>query len=233
VGAALSLGYCTKSYFTFMKTAAVTIGMGKDFYEMATWTGGLVEELLGLEVRILDDRYHHLGVKEKDHDFMQKASTVKFSVFDIYPDLERVVFFDADWRPVRRFNIFDYCPDPDKMYVTVEKPYSEELKYLETFLELQPETYFNGGFFVVSRNFKKYFEVAKRDFGNYKEKYFDQCILNQVLKGKVTYADSRLNVKVLKNYDPNALFNNSEILGYHHGNNYHILKGWLPEYDWN
>lgn len=215
-----------------MKTAAVTIGMGKDFYEMATWTGAHVEKHLGLEVRIIDDSYHHLGVREKNHDFMQKASTVKFSVFDIFPDLDRVVFFDADWRPVRPFDIFSFCPDPEKLYFTLDRQ-NEATRELEAYYGLERDTYFNAGFFVASRKFKTFFEEGRDNFGTYKEVYFDQCVLNQILKGKVSITDKRLNVQEIKAQNPSALLNNKEVLAFHSGDNFNIMRGWIEDYDWN
>jgi hypothetical protein len=223
-----------------MKTAAVTVGINppgiyEDFYKFAQWSGDFVKKYLNLEVRIIDNNHYHLGFK-KDHWLNSiRAATVKLFIFDIYPDLDRIVYFDADWRPVRPFNIFEYCPDPDKMYFVKDRSYAREVKELELEYNMKPGTYFNSGFFVVSRNSKKYFDEACNNFYSYKEKYYDQCVLNHVLKDKITYADKRLNVQDIKEnttFETNALFSNSEVLAYHSGYNFNIMNGYKPDFDW-
>jgi lipopolysaccharide biosynthesis glycosyltransferase len=220
-----------------MKTAAVTIGIGTDFSEMSNWTGSFVEKHLGLEVRIIDEKYQNLGFKKNHWLPSITSATVKISIFNIFPDLERIVFFDADWRPVRPFNVFEYCPDPEKIYFTIDRNhYSEEVKELEKKYNMSSGTYFNSGFFVVSRSAKKYFDEALENFYDYEEKYFDQCVLNHVLKDKITYADKRLNVQDIKNctiFDKSTLFPNSEVLAYHSNTNWNIMKGYQSDFDWS
>lgn len=220
-----------------MKTAAVTVGIGNDFSRMAKWNGDFVEKFLGLEVRIINSDYYHLGFKKDTWLDSVTCATVKLHIFDIYPDLDRIVFFDADWRPVRPFNVFEHCPDPEKMYFTIDRNYySEEVKELETKYNMKPGTYFNSGFFVVSRNSKKYFDEAIKNFYTYDEKYFDQCVLNHVLRDKITYADKRLNVQDIKDctiFDTSTLFSNSEVLAYHSSTNWNIMNGWKSDFDWN
>jgi hypothetical protein len=221
-----------------MKTAAVTLGVGNnDFIEMAKFHGDLVKEYLGLEVRIIGDEYKHLGFKKSHWYPSITYATIKISIFNIYPDLDRIVFFDADWRPVRPFNIFDYCPDPEKIYFTIDRNlYSEDVKELEVKYNIKPGKYFNSGFFIVSRNAKKYFDEAYENFYQYDEKYFDQCVLNHVLKDKITYADKRLNVQDIKEntiFETDTLFSNSEVLAYHSSTNFNIMKGYQPDFDWS
>lgn len=231
-----------------MKTIGVTIGIDvgpfnentEEWYKtaysrLAKWSCGFVERNLGLETRIIGEEYVHLGVGRFP------PTTLKLDVFNIFPDVDRVVFFDADWRPVRKFNVFDYCPDPEQLYFTLDRQPLSGVLALEDRYGLPRNRYFNTGFFVASRKHHELFQRAKRNYNNYHEEFWDQCVMNQDFNPEVTIADKRLNVKDIKeNFKHNIqthpdtpIWKKRNILGYHHMMNHWIMEGWIPDFDWD
>lgn len=226
-----------------MKTVAVTIGIDMGPYEddtpmwyrtayrrLAAWSCGHVEQNLQIETRIVGKEYLHLGVGRFP------ASTVKLALFDIFPDIDRLIFFDADWRPVRKFNLFDYCPDPEKLYFTKERQPAKMIHDLEDKYGLERNRYFNGGFFVATRKHHAHlFRRAKENYHKYSEKWVDQCVMNQDFNSEVTLADKRLNSQdIPKCFNEGApIIKNRDVLAYHHQKNHHIMEGWMPDFDWN
>jgi lipopolysaccharide biosynthesis glycosyltransferase len=181
-----------------MKVTAVTIGIGEPYLTYAQKGCKEVEKLLNIEARIITKEYLHLSVGCHDQE---KIWSLKFSIFDIFPELKAVMYFDVDWRPLKEFNILDYCPNKDKIYFTPDHSDYWFVQDLEKQYGLEPGTYVNAGWFVIGRNNKHLLNHCRNNFYNYNRSFYgDQCVLNQVLKNKITLADKRLNFLKIENF---------------------------------
>ena len=90
---------------------AVTIGVGDEFEKFAKWSARKVEKHLGLKTYVLGEQFlQYANSPGWEMDMAQKSSCIKFLLFKIFPNADRIMYFDADWRPVRDFNIYDYVP---------------------------------------------------------------------------------------------------------------------------
>lgn len=227
----------------------VTIGVGEDFHEFAKWSAAKVEKHLGIKTYILDEHIlKYANSPGWETDMGQKASCLKFLLFKIFPNADRIMYFDADWRPVRDFNIYDYVPDENALYFCKDEGGDE----LGERYGLGKGRYFNAGWFVASRKHAHLFEECHNRFNEFETVWFDQCIMNQVFNDKVTYADPRLNKKIsmrkLKEgeggdwatYD--SLVNDwveyagverKDMLTLHHGVNFQVFKNEIPEFTWH
>ena len=188
--------------------------------QYAEWTCGLVKKHLNITATILDNKYYEYGKGSPSFD---KITSIKLLLFDIFPNADRIFFFDCDWRPVRSFDLNDYCPTKTGLYFVEDRPFCEELRIKYN----MKNPYFNSGFFIADREYKPLFDYAYNNYFSYERQFVEQCVMNQVFDGHVSYFDKKLNVKDL------GLFPNSEILGYHNGHNYQIFQGGFPEVDWN
>ena len=184
------------------------------------WTCDLVKKYLNLTPKILDNEYYQYGKGDIPFD---KITSIKLKLFDIFPNADRIFYFDSDWRPVRPFNLSDYCPSKNGLYFVEDRPFCDQLRIKYN----MKNPYFNAGFFIADKKYKPLFDYAYDNYLSYDRAFVDQCVMNQVFDGYVTYLDKRLNVKDL------GVFPNSEVLGYHNGHNYQIFQGNLPEIDWN
>ncbi len=207
-----------------MKPVAVTIGIGK-YLGYAEKSSEYVRNYLGLETRIITDEHLDYGIPSLG--FTHKVFSIKFSIFDIFPDIERVMYHDCDWRPVRQFDLMPYIPDPKGLYFALDRVETEHIQDLERKYGMEPRSYFNAGWFVADREQHQMLQHCKNHYFDYKNRWGDQCVLNQVNKGKVTIADRRLNVMDLGN-----LYPDSEVLGYHGGTNYPIYEG-AKDFEWD
>jgi 2-polyprenyl-3-methyl-5-hydroxy-6-metoxy-1,4-benzoquinol methylase len=207
-----------------MKPVAVTIGIGKHL-DYAKKSSEYVRNYLGLETRIITDE--HMGHCIQSLSLPKKAHSIKFSIFEIFPDIERVMYHDCDWRPVRQFDIMPYIPDPKGLYFCVDRIETDCVKGVEREYGLKPNSYCNSGWFVADKEQKQMFRYCKDHYFDYREEWGDQCILNQVNKDKITFADRRLNVM-----DIHKLYHESEVLGFHTSGNYCTYQG-SADIDWN
>jgi lipopolysaccharide biosynthesis glycosyltransferase len=204
------------------KPVAVTIGIG-EHYAYAQKSAELVRKHLGLETRIITEE--HLGFALDLPTFAHKVWTLKYKIWDIFPDLDFIMYHDCDWRPVRDFDIMDFLTDPNDLYFCLDRN-NDHTKGLEKKYGLKPNTYFNAGWFVANRKHKALFDHCYTNYHNYEVVWHDQCVSNQVMKGLVTLADKRLNVMDLyKDY------HESEILAFHSSGNYPFYQG-QTEPDW-
>lgn len=186
----------------------------------AQWSSNLVKQYMGLNPVILGQEYLQYGVGTSGFD---RITSIKLLLFDIFPYADRIFFFDCDWRPVRNFNLWDYCPETEGIYVVEDRPMCEELRIKYN----MKNPYFNTGFFIADRKYKDLFKYAYEHYNEYERRFVEQCVMNQVFDGNVSYLDKRLNVKDL------GVFPNSEVLGYHNGHNYQICLGNIPDENWN
>ncbi len=227
---------------------AVTIGVGKEFNEFAKWSAAKVKKHLGLETYVLDDQFlKYSNSPGYDMDIGQKASCMKFLLFKIFPNADRIMYFDADWRPVKNFNIYDYVPDENNLYFCRD----DDPEKLGEQYGLGKDRYFNAGWFVASRKHAPLFEECHNRFDQFETRWFDQCIMNQVFNDKVTFADPRLNKKIsmtkLKD-GPNgdwatvesltnewvdyAGMERKDMLTLHHGINFEIWNKQYNDFTW-
>lgn len=207
----------------FMKPVAVTIGIGEHL-DYAKKSSEYVRNYLGLETRIITDEHLDYGIPSLG--FKHKVFSIKFSIFDIFPDIERVMYHDCDWRPVRQFDLMPFIPDPNGLYFVLDRSERTDLQDLERKYGLPPKSYCNAGWFVAHRDHKPAFEYCKDHYFDYANLYGDQCVFNQALHDKITLADKRLNVMDLR-----EIYHESEVLGYHTSWNYPIYNG-LKDIDW-
>ena len=207
-----------------MKPVAVTIGIGK-YLNYAEKSSEYVRNYLGLETRIITDEHLDYGIPSLG--FTHKVFSIKFSIFDIFPDIERVMYHDCDWRPVRQFDLMPYIPDPKGLYFALDRVETDHIQDLERKYGMKPRSYFNAGWFVADRDQHQMLQHCKNRYFDYRNRWGDQCVLNQVNKGKVTIADRRLNVMDLGN-----LYPDSEVLAYHGGTNYPIYEG-AKDFEWD
>lgn len=201
-----------------MNVTAVTIGIGEPYLEYAKKGCKQIEKLLKIETKIITDEYldrYFVGTHNQE-----KIWSLKFSIFDIFPDIETVMYFDTDWRPLQEFNILEYCPDINKIYFTTDRSDYWVIQNLEKQYGLKPGTYINAGWFVVNKKYNDMFRYCRENFYNFKRSFYgDQCVINQHFKDKITLADKRLNVLDFNqcSYD--------EILGLHNREiNYKFYK---------
>ena len=205
-----------------MKPTAITIGVG-DYLKHAEKSAELVRKHLGLETRIITDEHLHHALNL--HQFKEMVWTLKYKIWDIWPDLDLVMYHDCDWRPVRDFDLADYLPDFKDVYFCLDRD-NDHTKELEQQYRLKPSTYFNAGWFVANRKHKPIFDFCYKNYFRYENIWGDQCVSNQVFKNLVTLADKRLNVM-----DVNTNIPNEEVLAFHSSANYSIYEG-NNDFEW-
>lgn len=209
-----------------MRTIAVTIGVEAKHAQLAQWSAQKIQQFLNLETQIVGGEYLHYAVPNLPHP--KNIWSLKFSLFDIFPDADRIMYFDCDWRPVRAFNLDDYCADPGQLYFVPDRgEYSDHVVKLAARYGLQPHEYFNAGWFVAHRQHLPLFQACKNVYRHVPEKYGDQCVMNQVLRNCVTLLPRKLNVM-----DFGAVPAH-ETLGFHNGSVFAIAANEMPDYDWN
>lgn len=206
------------------KPVAVTIGIG-EHYAYAEKSAEYVRKHLGLETRIINDEHLHLALDLPT--LAQKVWTLKYKIWDIFPDLDFIMYHDCDWRPVRDFDIMDFLPDPNDLYFCRDRQ-NDHIQGLEKKYGLEPYTYFNAGWFVANRKHKALFDHCYTNYHNYDVVWHDQCVSNQVMKGLVTLADKRLNLM-----DLYGDYHESEIYCLHNGGKNYKVYNCEPDCDWN
>jgi hypothetical protein len=205
------------------KPVAVTIGIGEHL-AYAKKSAALVRKHLGLETRIITDEHLHLALDLPT--LAEKVWTLKYKIWDIFPDLDFIMYHDCDWRPVRDFDVMDFLPDPNDLCFCRDRQ-NDHIQGLEQKYGLKPFTYFNAGWFVANRKHKALFDHCYNNYRSYDIVWHDQCVSNQVMKGMVTLADKRLNVM-----DLYGDYHESEILAFHSSGNYSFYEGKI-DLDWN
>jgi len=210
-----------------MKIVAATLGINDptikddDMCEYAHWNAEMFQKNTGITPFVLEDGLVKYGIQ--NDCFFNKVTSIKFLLYDIFPEADRIIYFDSDMRFVRKFNLFDYIPNQPGFYAVKEKQEAQHLVNEYSLIN----AYFNNGFFVIDKKYKDLLKYCYDHFHDYKSKWYDQCIMNQVFNGHVSFVNERLNQRELGHYP------NSEILGYHCGHNYGIFKGFYKEVDWN
>jgi lipopolysaccharide biosynthesis glycosyltransferase len=173
------------------KITAVTIGIGDPYFLYAQRACKEVEKFLNIETKIIDEKYLKYCVGSHHQESIW---SLKFSIFDIFPDIDTVMYFDADWRPLKEFNILDYCSDSEQIYFATDCIESPFIQNLEIEYGLKPGTYVNAGWFVINKKYKTLLNYCRDNLCNINRSFYgDQCVINQILKDKITLVDKRLN----------------------------------------
>jgi len=189
------------------KITAVTIGFGEPYFSYAKKACKEVNKFLDIETKIITEEYLNYCVG--DHQ-QEKIWSLKYSIFDIFPEIDTLMYFDVDWRPTKKFNILDYCPDKDKIYFTQDVSDFYFIQDLEKKYGLEPGTYVNAGWFVINKKNKDLLNYCRDNFYTFERSFYgDQCVINQVFKNKITIVDKKLNNKNIVNEF------NEETLGLH------------------
>jgi lipopolysaccharide biosynthesis glycosyltransferase len=209
-----------------MNIQAVTIGISEneenaDWYGYAIWSSSYVKQYLGLDPKILTNKYLNYGVEGLS--YFDKVTSLKLLLFDFFPKADRIIFYDCDWRPVRSFNICDYVPHDEGIYVVEDRFEICEPLRLQYGMK---NRYFNTGFFIIDRKYSSLLKYCYDHYHSYNRMFVEQCVINQVCDEYVSYLDPRLNVKDL------GVYPNSEVLAYHNGHNYGIYKEAYPDVNW-
>ena len=227
---------------------AVTIGVGDEFEKFAKQSARKVEKHLGLKTYVLGEQFlQYANSPGWEMDMAQKSSCIKFLLFKIFPNADRIMYFDADWRPVRDFNIYDYVPDENNLYFCRD----DDPEKLGEKYGLGKDRYFNAGWFVASRKHASLFEECHKRFDQFETTWFDQCIMNQVFNDKVTFADPRLNKKIsmrklkdgpsgdwatveslTNDWVDYAGVERKDMLTLHHGVNHQVYKKEIQDWTW-
>lgn len=175
-----------------------TIGYG-DLYEgYAKVAAAAFEKHTGLQV-------HVFGAKEIDivaarADFPvtgsqhEKACVFKWWLFDLLPDADSIVYFDADYMTVS-----DWDPGvfkgSDKLVVVRDR--TEMLKDLRYCHASDYLSYFNAGFYISNRqHHHQLFKDCRPVHNAIKRQFTDQCTVNhmvQKLGVPVHFLDRRFN----------------------------------------
>ncbi len=213
-----------------MATLGVTIGIGKKHAFYAEQAARRVRQHLGLETFILSDE--HFGYALEAERFQHRVWSLKFSIFEVIPGhWDRVMYFDADWRPVRDWDVDTLFPDRDGIYAAPYRSHKRVVKDLEDAYGLVRGTYFNSGWIVLPRSAKPLLDEARRRYNDLPNRFGDQCILNQVLARKVTPVSQAFNVMVLDEWpDPANAMAVHSVFGKW---NYKVYDGESEDRNWN
>lgn len=175
-----------------MSLTAVTIGIGNEYETYSKLACNEVTKYLNLETRIITADYLNLGIGET---FEDKLASLKFLIFDIFPELDRVMYFDGDWKPLRSFNVEELCPVNDKAYFVTDRSDYWEVQNLERMYGFEPGTYVNAGWFIINKEHKHLLERCKQEYLIFPKSYYkEQDTFNYVFRNDMLLADKRLNV---------------------------------------
>ncbi len=178
---------------TSSRTLGVTIGIGPDYAGYAAETAARVRKHLGLETVILGDE-----ALDRVIDLSSRSRSIwslKFSLFDLVPNgWERLMYFDADWRPVRDWDVDALFPDMQAIYVAPDLNHRRNIKEMEAAYGLVPGSYFNSGWMLLPARARSLLDEAKRRYPDLPKRLGDQCVLNQVLRNEVTRVSEVYNI---------------------------------------
>lgn len=213
-----------------MTTLAVTIGVGSDHRRYADEAASRVERYLGLETFTITEEHleHALDLGE----FPKRVWSLKFRMFDMIPShYDRIMYFDNDWRPVREWDVDATFRDRESIYVAPDLPHNHLIRELSAAYGFEPGTYFNAGWMVLPRRAQPMLEAARTQYSGLPEHFGDQCVLNQLWAGKVTYVPAAFNVLDIEEWpDPaNVMAVHTAVGDW----NYAVYRGEVADRDWD
>lgn len=150
---------------------SVTIGVGDKFRDLAAQSAASVRKFYGVENSIiLDER--HLESCPAPHLFRDDPRRIfwlKWLIAQFFPNVERYLYHDADYRAVR-------TPSDEALEAMRTDP---RLIAVRDWWENPPtDPYFNAGFFVANRSHDVLFDWCKANYWKTPEKFGDQCVMN-------------------------------------------------------
>lgn len=131
---------------------AVTIGVGSVYPEMAALAATRVRALTGLPTHVLGESEMREWVDSKFVDRWRDAAALvlKFHLFDIFPDADDILYFDADLVVLRPWDPRAFTGT--RHFLCVRDLWFLDFIQLEAArIDLPAERYFNFGFFIASR----------------------------------------------------------------------------------
>ena len=122
---------------------AVTIGVGEKYQLLARLAAESCQRQTGLETVIL-------GEEDMLAEQFTRSHFLKFSLFDRFPDVENILFFDADTLFLRRFDpwVFEAC---ESVVAVRDHENADWIKADAKRAGIAASEYFNSGFFIVNR----------------------------------------------------------------------------------
>lgn len=132
-----------------MKMLGVTIGVGR-CASLAIEAANRCRQFTGFDVVILDEVHQRrYRVSEPHH--------LKFHLFDILPDADRLLYFDSDL-----WFVADWSPEqfPSLSAVRDNEFYEGTQRECQRF-ELELDRYFNSGLLIIDRQHANVLQVAK------------------------------------------------------------------------
>jgi hypothetical protein len=212
------------------KTLGVTMGIGVEYSAYAEEAAHRVRQHLDLETFIIDERFLNYALAEKSK--RKRVWSIKFSVFDLVPEnWHRLMYFDADWRPVRDWNVDELFPDMDRIYVAPDRSHLPIVQRLEVQYGLRPGDYFNSGWMLLPRRSRPLLEEARRKYFELPRRFGDQCVLNQILRDDVTFVPETFNI-----FKPAVWPDPVNAMAVHTVNsdwNYQVYRGEIADLSWS
>lgn len=156
---------------TYRGMIAVTIGVGPTWQTVAELAAHRCQKMTGLHTVVLGDEALSRHGLEKPHH-------LKFRLFDEFPKVDTILYFDADtiflrpWdvRDHRRTSEFICVPDLSTENVVINESRS---------IGISPGSYFNSGLFIASRtHHERMFHLAEELSGQLHSTFHDQTYLN-------------------------------------------------------
>lgn len=153
----------------------VTIGIGDNFRGLAEESSASVRRFYGCERSIILNE-SHLGACPPRHLFPDDPKRIfwlKWMVRQLFPNLDRWIYHDADYRAVR---------EPDAETLKILHIDSRLIAVRDWWEEPPTDPYFNAGLFVANKSHDPLFEWCKANYWRTPEKFGDQCVINHGIK---------------------------------------------------
>lgn len=150
---------------------AVTIGVGPKWKALAELSAETVRDTTGLRTVILDE--HHLeacGVEKPHH--------LKFRLFDLVPEADSLLYFDADTIFLQAWNPREFSRGRE-LAAVADRPTHDTVCYDAHQIGMRVSDYFNSGLFIVNRrHHAALLRKAEYYQGYFRSIFHDQTALN-------------------------------------------------------
>lgn len=180
---------------------AVTIGVGSPFDEMAQCSANRLRALTGLKTYVLDRDTMHKWIDSREINRWGSVSCtiLKFKLFEIFPNVESILYFDADLVYLRKWE--PRILSGAESFICVRDHWFHPYIQAEACRAGMPaDAYFNIGFFIASRRYHAeslQAALGRLDFVyEIKSPLFEQTALNRTLydlRTPIQYLDRRFN----------------------------------------
>jgi len=221
----------------------ITIGVGEKYKFYAGKAAEAFTKYTGMPVLIMDDthidKYAEEMSKQVIRHSQERAAYLKYNIFDAFPEENSFVYFDCDWMCLSKWDPLEFDNQKEFICVRDRIHYTEVIGQAKN-LGMNPEDYFNSGFFIVNReNHKHIFDECREKHSTmHNRKWADQCVFNKVLfdrKFPIRFLSKRYNWS-----DYNEYSKHMNIIATHSADNYHVYNGTselvlelLPEWEWD